>query len=65
MTENMGMPPVEEPKKNNKTLIIVIVVLLVLCCCCVAATVALYFGYDSLGDPLGIYGLLPAFAASI
>lgn len=35
MAENMGMPPLEEPKKNNRTLIIVIAVLAVLCCCCV------------------------------
>ncbi len=59
MNENMGTPTLEEPKKSNRTLIIVIAVLAVLCCCCVAAAVALYFGYDSLGDPLGIYGLLP------
>lgn len=37
MTDNLGMPPLEEPKKNNRTLIIVIVVLVLLCCCCVGA----------------------------
>jgi len=60
MDEHMGTPPLEEPKKNNRTLIIVIVVLVVLCCCCVAGLVALYYGYDYMGDPLGIYGLLPS-----
>jgi hypothetical protein len=58
MNDNMGTPPTEAPANKNRTLIIVIVVLLVLCCCCVAGAAALYFGYDSLGDPLGIYGLL-------
>ena len=58
MDENMGTPLVEEPKKN-KTLIIVIAVLAVLCCCCVGGFIALYYGYDSLGDPLGIYGFIP------
>jgi len=59
MAENMGMPPLQEPKKNNRTLMIVIIVLVVLCCCCVGSLVALYYGYDYLGDPLGIYGFLP------
>jgi len=56
MSDYSGMP--EAPKKNN-TLLIVGIVLVVLCCCCLALLVALYFGYDSLGDPLGIYGALP------
>jgi hypothetical protein len=55
MDENMGTPPLEEPKKNNRTLIIIIAVIVVLCCCCVAGAVALYYGYDYMGDPLGIY----------
>lgn len=59
MEENMGTPPLAEPRRNNRTLIIVIAVLVTLCCCCFAGAVALYFGYDSMGDPLGIYGLLP------
>lgn len=61
MQENMGTPPAEAPAKKNKTLLIVVVVLLVLCCCCVVTASALYFGYDSLGDPFGVYGMLPAF----
>jgi len=59
MAENMGTPPFEEPKKNNRTLLIVIIVLVVLCCCCVGSLVALYYGYDYLDDPLGVYGFLP------
>jgi hypothetical protein len=59
MAENMGMPPLEEPKKNNRTLLIVIIAVIVLCCCCVGGLVALYYGYDYLGDPLGLYGFLP------
>ncbi|GEM_PF-5379753 len=62
MDENMGTPVEAPAKKSNKTLIIALVVLVVLCCCCVAALVALYFGYDSLGDPLGVYGWLPMIA---
>lgn len=56
MTENVEAPT--PPKKTNTGLIVAIVALLFLCCCCIAL-VALYFGYDALGDPLGIYGLLP------
>jgi hypothetical protein len=59
MDENMGTPPTEAPANKNRTLIIVVAVIAVLCCCCVAGAVALYFGYDSLGDPLGLYGLIP------
>ena len=59
MEENMGTPPLTEPRRNNRTLIIVLAVLVLLCCCCLISAVALYYGYDSLGDPLGIYGLLP------
>jgi hypothetical protein len=65
MAENMGMPPVEEPKKDNKRLIIIIAVIVVLCCCCIGSLFALYYGYDSLGDPLGIYGLLPFIGQAI
>jgi len=55
MAENMGMPPLEEPKKNNRTLIIVIVVLAVLCCCCVVIG-ALGWQYgDMLLYEMGIY----------
>lgn len=61
MDENMGTPSVA-PAKKNKTVLIVVVVLLVLCCCCAIAATALYYGYDSLGDPLGVYGWLPRFA---
>jgi len=61
MEENMGTPLTEAPAKKNNTLLIVVVVLLVLCCCCVAAALALFFGYDSLGDPFGVYGMLPVF----
>ncbi len=53
----MNEQPQAEPKKSNTTTIIVIVVAVLLCCCC--SIVGLYFGYDYLGDPLGIYGLLP------
>lgn len=56
MAENMGTPSFEEPKKNNRTLLIVIIVLVVLCCCCVGSLLALYYGYDYTGDPLGVYG---------
>ncbi|GAB4504108.1 MAG: hypothetical protein Fur0043_11010 [Anaerolineales bacterium] len=59
MDENMETPVEAPAKKDNKALIIALVVLVVLCCCCVVAAVALYFGYDYLGDPLGIYGWLP------
>ncbi len=62
MDENMEIPMEMPAKKSNKTLIIVLVVLALLCCCCVAAAVALYFGYDYLGDPLGVYGWLPMMA---
>ncbi|MEW5941924.1 MAG: hypothetical protein AB1750_19850, partial [Chloroflexota bacterium] len=56
MNDYAGTP--EAPKKNNTVLIVAIVVV-VLCCCCLAFGLAAYFGYDSLGDPLGIYGALP------
>jgi len=65
MAENMGTPPLQESQKNNRTLMIVIIVLVVLCCCCVGSLVALYYGYDYLGDPLRIYGLLPAVGQAI
>jgi len=55
MADNLGMPPLEEPKKNNKTLIIVIAVVVVLCCCC-AAFVALGWTFgDQIMNSLGIY----------
>ena len=55
MEENMGTPPLEEPKKSNKTLIIVIVVLVVLCCCCIAiGALGWQFG-DQVMNMLGIY----------
>ncbi|MBV6402753.1 MAG: hypothetical protein CNIPEHKO_03066 [Anaerolineales bacterium] len=50
-----------EPKKNNTTTIIIIVAVVLLCCCC--SMLAMFFGYDYLGDPLGIYGALPALTA--
>lgn len=59
MEENMEPSSMEAPAKKNKTVLIVVAVLLLLCCCCVATLAALYFGYDSLGDPLGVYGLFP------
>jgi hypothetical protein len=61
MEQNMETPPEETPKKTNTGLIIAIVAVVLLCCCCITAFLAFYFGYDSLGDPLGIYGLLPQF----
>lgn len=54
MADNMGMPPLEEPKKNNKTLIIVIVALVVICCCC-AAIGGLYSFGDQIMNALGVY----------
>lgn len=65
MVDHTGTPPVPEAKRNNRTLTIVIIVLVVLCCCCVGAFVALYYGYDYLGDPLGVYGALPFIAQGI
>lgn len=62
MEENFETPLEAPAKKSNKALIIALVVVVALCCCCVAAAVALYFGYDLLGDPLGIYGWLPVTA---
>jgi len=54
MDENMGTPPLEEPKKN-RTLIIVIAVLAVLCCCCVViGALGWQFG-DQIMYQLGIY----------
>ncbi len=48
--------------QNNRWLIIAIV-LIVLCCCCILGGLALFFGYDYMGDPLHIYGsLLPMLA---
>jgi type VI protein secretion system component VasF len=47
-------PAPEEPQKNRTALYIAIAAVVLLCCCCIAA-VALYYGYDSLGDPFGIY----------
>lgn len=65
MTESVGTPisPAPQPQKKNNTVLIVVIVLVLLCCCCAVGLVALYFGYDSLGDPLGIYGALPRLAA--
>ncbi len=66
MEENIiNNTPDGEPKKRNTGLIIAIVVVVVLCCCVVAGCAALYFGYDSLGDPLGFYGALPIVAGLI
>lgn len=59
MNQQNEAPYTEPPAKKNRTLLIVIIVLVVLCCCCVAGVVALYYGYDYMGDPLGIYGFLP------
>ena len=55
MADNMGMPPLEEPKKNNRTLIIVIVVVLVLCCCCIAIGALLWQFGDQFMNQLGLY----------
>jgi flagellar basal body-associated protein FliL len=63
MEQNAGTPPEETPKKTNSGLIIAIIVVVVLCCCCIAGLAAIYFGYDALGDPLGIYSSIPAFGA--
>ena len=63
-TEAFVSPEPEAPKKNN-TWLIVGIVLIVLCCCCVVGAIALYYGYDSLGDPLGIYGALPRLLSSV
>jgi len=65
MNQNMGTPPLQEPKNNKRTITIVIIVLVVLCCCCLGSLIALYYGYDSLGDPLGIYGLLPLIGQAV
>lgn len=62
--ETLVSPEPEAPKKTNIWLIVGIVVI-VLCCCCVVGAIALYFGYDKLGDPLGIYGALPRLLSPI
>lgn len=55
MAQNMGMPPLEEPKKNNRTLIIIIAVVVVLCCCCFAiGALGWNFG-DQIMYELGLY----------
>ena len=55
MAENMGMPPLEEPKKKNNTVIIIVSVLAVLCCCCVIGLgIAYQFG-DQVMSALGVY----------
>ena len=55
MNENMGVPPLEEPKKNNRTLIIIIAVVVVLCCCCVViGALGWQFG-DQIMNQLGVY----------
>ena len=50
MEDNMGIPPLEEPKKNNNKVIIAVVAVVLLCCCCVAigAGVYLYQNGDSI-----------------
>jgi hypothetical protein len=55
MDENMGIPPLEEPKKNNRTLIIVIAVLVVLCCCCLVIGVLGWQYGDQIMNQLGVY----------
>ena len=47
----------DQPKKNNTGIYIAIGVAILLCCCCITALI-IFFGYDSWGDPLGIYGSL-------
>jgi hypothetical protein len=59
MDQNVQTFPEDTPKKRNNGVIIAVVVVALLCCCAIAACAALYFGYDSLGDPLGIYGAIP------
>jgi hypothetical protein len=56
MNDNMGIPPLEEPKKNNnRTLIIIIAVVVVLCCCClVIGALGWQFG-DQIMHQLGVY----------
>jgi flagellar basal body-associated protein FliL len=61
MNEPVGIPDTVPPKKNN-TVLIIVIVLVVLCCCCAAIFGAGYWfykNYDTLGDPFGVYGLLP------
>ena len=59
MEQNTAIPTEEKPQKRNTGLIIAIVVVVVICCCLIGACAAVYFGYDYLDDPLGIYGLMP------
>jgi hypothetical protein len=59
MDQNVQTLPEEAPKKRNNGVIIAVIVVALLCCCVIAACAALYFGYDSLGDPLGVYGAIP------
>lgn len=55
MAENMGTPPLQEPKNNNRTIIIVIAVLLILCCCCIViGALGWQFG-DMILYELGLY----------
>ena len=66
MDETLVSGSPETPKKsNNNTIIIIVVAAVVLCCCCLGLGIALYYGYDSLGDPLGIYGALPRLGLAI
>jgi len=61
MNEPVGTPDPVTPKKNN-TVLIIVIVLVVLCCCCAVILGAGYWvfnNYDTLGDPFGVYGLLP------
>jgi len=55
---SMPKPPGAPQDNRRKWIIIAIVAVLVICFCCVLP-LALYFGYDYLGDPLHIYGALP------
>lgn len=59
MQDNMGIPPLEEPKKDNKKMIIIVVVaIVVLCCCCASIGSGVYLWNN--GDSLfGISSLLP------
>ena len=46
----------DQPKKNKTGMYIAIGVGVFLCCC--IALIIIFFGYDSWGDPLGIYSSL-------
>ena len=51
----------ETPKKKFPVWAIVLIVFVLLCCCCsfFGGAYWLYNNYDNMGDPFGIYGLLP------